>query len=111
MGGAARAHAADGDAWFGRDKALHFSLSAAISAGGYGVASLATDDGRWRYLAGAAAGLGAGAGKESLDAAGLGDASWRDFTWDVIGTATGLALSGLIDWLWLRAPEPAHRAR
>ncbi|MGZ3478566.1 MAG: hypothetical protein ACXVCJ_28960, partial [Polyangiales bacterium] len=34
-----------------------------------------------------------GAGKEIYDATGHGDPSWKDFTWDVIGTAVGLGLA------------------
>ena len=37
--------------------------------------------------------LAAGAAKELWDVAGPGDASWRDFTWDVVGTATGVAVA------------------
>jgi putative lipoprotein len=101
------AWAADADPWFGRDKALHFSFSAAIAIGGYGVASVVTDNWRWRLLSGGASGLAAGVGKEALDASGSGDASWRDLTWDVIGSATGLGLAFLIDWLASPAPKRA----
>ena len=42
----------------------------------------------------------------------LGTPSWRDFTWDVIGTATGLLVSFLVD-LAVRAvtgePRPPER--
>jgi putative lipoprotein len=86
------------DDWFGHDKALHFGASALIASGGYAGTALVTDDGRLRLLGGAALGLGAGAGKELWDLAGHGDASWRDFTWDVVGTATGLAVAAAIDW-------------
>ena len=94
-----RAEAADPDPWFGRDKALHVSVSAGLAAGGYGVAASQTDDRRWRFLTGAGVALGAGVGKEVLDHYGFGDASWRDLTWDVIGTATGLGVAWVIDRL------------
>jgi len=100
---------ADDDDWLGPDKALHFGLSAALAAGGYGVAALVWDE-RWaRATAGGALALFAGATKELLDLAGLGDPSWRDFTWDVIGAATGVLLGLGIDLIVsaLEASPPA----
>jgi putative lipoprotein len=94
---AARAARADDDPWFGRDKALHFTLSAAIAGGGYAIAVPLTDDRRWRVAAGAGLAIAAGAGKEISDRYDGGDASWRDFTWDLIGTATGVGVAWLID--------------
>lgn len=35
--------------------------------------------------------------KELWDLSGHGSPSWKDFTWDVIGVATGLLLSWLVD--------------
>lgn len=90
---------AETDPWLGRDKALHFSASALIAGVGYGGASLLTEDRRWRLGAGAGLAIAAGAGKELADAWGYGDPSWRDFTWDLVGTATGLGLAWLIDRL------------
>lgn len=88
--------ASDADPWFGRDKALHFGFSVALSAGGYATSSLWLDRSYERALAGSTFSLTLGAGKELWDLSGHGDPSWRDFTWDVIGTAvgTGLALAG-----------------
>jgi putative lipoprotein len=105
------AHAADPDPWFGSDKALHFSLSAGIAAGGYAVAAQLTDDRRWRLASGAGLAIAAGAGKELLDRYDGGDSSWRDFTWDVIGTATGVGIAWLIDRLVDGAATPAATAR
>jgi putative lipoprotein len=102
--------AADPDPWFGRDKALHFTATATLASGGYGAAAALGDNRRWRFVTGATVGLGAGIAKEALDATGAGDASWRDLTWDAIGTATGLALAALIDWLWARAVSPPQGA-
>ncbi|MEP6652424.1 MAG: hypothetical protein ABJA82_03645 [Myxococcales bacterium] len=87
------------DPWFGRDKALHFSFSAVIAGGGYAGTAALTDDRRWRIMGGVGLGLLAGASKEALDATGSGDPSWRDFTWDVVGTATGVAVAAFVDWL------------
>jgi putative lipoprotein len=92
------ARAADPDPWFGRDKALHFGASAFIAGAGYGGAALVSDDARVRVAVGGGLGLTAGVAKELWDLSGHGDASWRDLTWDVVGTATGLALAAAIDW-------------
>lgn len=93
------AAAAESDPWFGHDKALHFSVSAGLAAGGYGVTAAVADDRHWRLPAGALVALGAGVGKELYDLTGRGDASWRDLTWDVLGTATGLGVAWLVDRL------------
>jgi putative lipoprotein len=105
----APALAADPDPWFGRDKALHFGASALIAGGGYAGASLVTDDSRARLAVGGGLALGAGVAKELWDDSGHGDASVRDLTWDVVGTATGLAVAAAIDWLVGRALRPAAR--
>lgn len=90
---------ADPDPWFGRDKALHFGVSAALAAGGYAASSPWLDSRAERTLAGSAFSLSLGAGKELWDLSGHGDPSWRDFTWDVVGTAVGVALALGIDSL------------
>ena len=83
----------DPDPWWGPDKALHFGATAALAAGGYVAGALAFDD----YLGPAALGsglaLGAGIAKELLDLAGIGDPSWKDLTWDLIGTAAGVGVA------------------
>jgi putative lipoprotein len=99
---------AQGDDWWGRDKALHFSVSAVIATGGYGGAALVTEDRRWRLLTGGGLAIAAGAGKELADAAGFGDASWKDFTWDLIGAATGVGVAWLVDHLF-SAPQRTLR--
>ncbi len=95
------AAAQGGDAWWGRDKALHLSLSATISAGTYAAVVPLESEPLWRLTIAATVGLGAGVGKELFDATGHGDASWKDLTWDVIGVALGSAMMWLWD-LWLR---------
>jgi putative lipoprotein len=105
----APARADDPDPWWGADKALHFSVSAGLAAAGYAGASLATDRRPVRLGAGAALALSAGIAKELLDGARGGDASWRDLTWDVVGTATGLLCALAIDWIW-SAPAPPKPA-
>ena len=91
------ASAADPDPWFGADKALHFGASAALAGGAYGLSAAFTDTRYVRLLAGGGVALAAGAGKELYDLSGHGDPSWRDFTWDVIGTIVGLGLAWGLD--------------
>ena len=87
----------DRDPWLGPDKALHCSISAGLAGLGYAGAALLTEDRRLRLAIGAGVALTAGAAKEFADLAGLGQPSWKDFTWDVIGTAAGLLVSWLFD--------------
>jgi putative lipoprotein len=103
-----RAHAAppDPDPWFGPDKALHFTLSSLIAGGGYGLTALADDHIATRIAFGAGLGVVVGAGKELWDLSGHGDPSWKDFTWDLIGTAVGVGIAITID-LATRSPERA----
>ena len=86
------------DDLFGRDKALHFAASAGIALGGYGGTALFTPARPPRLLIGGGLALFAGAAKEIADRYTGGDPSWRDLGWDVVGTATGLALAFTIDW-------------
>ena len=102
---ALEARANDADPWFGRDKAAHFAISAALAAGGYAGGAAISDE-RWvPFASGTAIALGAGIAKEAWDATGRGDPSWRDFTWDVVGTATGLAVAWLVGRLLDAATE------
>jgi len=109
----ARAQSApDPDPWWGPDKALHFTLSAAIAGAGYGVAAIFTDQRPVRLAVGGGVALLAGGVKELFDLVGGGTPSWKDFTWDVIGTATGLLVAFLLDVLVITpltqpAPQPA----
>ncbi|MES1178790.1 MAG: hypothetical protein ABUL62_30990 [Myxococcales bacterium] len=93
------ARASDADPWFGPDKALHCGVSVILGAGGYAASSAWLGSRTERALAGGAFSLTVGAGKELWDLSGHGDPSWRDFTWDVIGTAAGVALAAGVDAL------------
>ena len=95
------------DAWVGRDKALHFGVSAAVAASGYGLSAIWIERPGYRLLAGSSLALAAGAGKEIWDAAGHGDPSLKDFTWDVVGTLTGAGFALGVDCLW-RWLDPRH---
>lgn len=103
----ARAADPDPDPWLGKDKALHFGVSAGLAGAGYAMGA-ALFDARGHALASAgAATLAVGAGKELLDLAGYGDPSWRDFAADVAGTIVGLALAWGID-LAVRGVDDEH---
>lgn len=89
----------DPDPWLGPDKLLHFGASALIAAGGYGVGKATIGGYAGPAILGSSLALAAGATKEILDLAGLGHPSWRDVTWDVIGTAAATGLCLTIDAL------------
>lgn len=91
--------AAAQDAWLGADKALHFSVSAGLAGGGYALAVPLVEAPWARATIGASFALTLGIAKEFYDLSGAGDASWRDLTWDVIGTATGVLIALGIEWL------------
>lgn len=101
---AQQAAPAEADPWFGHDKALHFAASGSLAVVGYAGTSLATDSRPTRVVAAASFALGLGIAKEVWDLTGHGDASWRDLTWDVVGTTTGVliayAIDRAIDRLW-----------
>jgi uncharacterized protein YfiM (DUF2279 family) len=88
---------AAGESWWGPDKALHLTAGFGLSAGGYVVGRLAFDDRLAATGFGAGLAIGLAAGKEGLDAAGLGTPSWQDFVWSVVGTALGLGASITFD--------------
>jgi putative lipoprotein len=85
------------DPWFGADKALHFGASATLGAGGYLGGALVLDEPWQRATAGATLSLGLGTAKELYDLAGHGHPSWRDMTWNVVGTVLSVGLCWAID--------------
>jgi putative lipoprotein len=91
------------DDWFGRDKALHFGVSAGLAGAGYAGGALLFDEPGARWLTGAGVALTAGVGKELYDAGRGSFFSFKDLTWDVVGTATGLGLSWAVDHLLRQA--------
>jgi putative lipoprotein len=96
----------DRDPWFGRDKALHFGASALLASGGYAATAFFTEDRRVRLAVGGGFAFSLGVAKELWDLSGHGDASWRDLTWDAVGTVTGLAVATAIDWTIARLTAP-----
>lgn len=100
----------DPDPWWGHDKALHFGISAGLSAAGYGVGAALAPDSTWIPLAsGAGLSLTLGVGKEVFDQLQGRHFSWKDLTWDVLGTATGLLISWAVDTFVLRPLLSASR--
>ncbi len=95
------------DQWLGKDKALHFGASAVIAGSVYGVGTLFLDGRTYPAILGGSVALAAGGAKEGWDALGHGTPSWRDFAWDVVGTATGLGVALLVDVL-VRSPKREH---
>lgn len=91
------ARAADDDPWWGRDKALHFGVSAGLAAGGYAAGTAIFESRGGGLLLGGGVAFGAGVLKETLDLAGFGTPSWKDLAWDGIGVVTGLALAWSLD--------------
>ena len=97
------------DPWFAPDKALHFTATTLISGTGYGLSALATDK-RWlRAVIGFGSAVAIGAAKETRDALGYGDPSWKDMTWNAIGAATGMLIAWGIDRL-VSGPAPPSSA-
>ena len=86
------------DDWLGKDKALHFGASALIAGGTYAVSAPFFKARYPPLVIGAAFTLAVGGIKEGIDATGSGTPSWKDFTWDAIGTATGLLVAWLVDF-------------
>jgi putative lipoprotein len=101
------ARADDPDPWLGPDKALHFTASAVIAGVGYGAGTAIWPDRTRPLLLGAGLGAAAGIGKETLDAMGYGDPSWKDLAWDGIGIVAGLAIAWSLDLL-LRGVSSEH---
>jgi uncharacterized protein YfiM (DUF2279 family) len=98
----------DPDPWIARDKAWHFDASLGIASITYALSTWKLTDSRGVGLAiGGATTLAVGAAKEGLDAVTGGDPSWKDFAWDAIGAAVGLALAWGVDLL-LGGVSDAH---
>jgi putative lipoprotein len=112
LGHGRSARGEDTDAWLGRDKALHFAACGSLATVGYAGAAMVTTDRPARAAGGAGLGVGLGAAKELWDQGGHGDPSWKDFTWDLVGAATGVLFALAVDWTLHRAfalPDGAGR--
>lgn len=98
------------DPFFGADKAKHFTVSAALAASSYGLSTIVFDGRKNRVVFGATFALGVGYSKEILDAVGFGTPSWKDFVWDVIGTAVGEGIAVALDAAFSPSAAAASRA-
>ena len=89
----------DTDPWLGRDKVIHYGVSAGIAGAGYVAGALIFDTRAHALVMGAGAAALAGVGKELADLGGYGDPSWKDLAWDGLGLVTGLAVAWGVDLL------------
>jgi putative lipoprotein len=95
------------DEWFGSDKPLHFGASAGIAYTGHLFTQPFAEGPVAPLGVGGGVALLAGALKELHDELGGEGASARDVVWDVLGTATGVALGWLV--MEVFGPRPARR--
>lgn len=102
------ARAQSGDEWLGPDKARHFGACFVLSGVGYGGGALLFEAPEARWLTGAGLAMGAGVGKELYDSHRGGLFSLKDLAWDAVGTASGLAVSYLVDRLVFGRPGPGE---
>jgi putative lipoprotein len=93
------------DEWWARDKALHFLASATIAGGAYAAGTLAWNSRVPTVGFALGVSVGVGAAKECWDGLGHGDASWKDFAWDVVGALAGVGLSFVVDTAVRPAPS------
>ncbi|MFP2962073.1 YfiM family protein [Myxococcus sp. 1LA] len=103
--------AASGDEWLGPDKPKHFAACFVLAGAGYTGGALLFDKPHARWLTGAGLAMGVGVAKEVYDKGRGTTFSMKDLAWDGIGTASGLAVSYLVDRLLFRredAPEVAQ---
>ncbi|GHG63281.1 hypothetical protein [Comamonas sp. JC664] len=105
------AHAASGDEWFGPDKPKHFAACFVLAGAGYGGGALLFDEPYARWLTGAGLAMGVGVAKELYDLGRGTTFSTKDLAWDAIGTASGLAVSYVVDRLLFGGPSSPEVAR
>jgi putative lipoprotein len=96
LAGSAPAAAREPDNWFTRDKAEHYSVSLMLGANGYAAMTAFSDRPAIRAAFGASFSLSAGIAKELFDESIGRQMSWRDLTWDALGTATGTIVAWLV---------------
>jgi putative lipoprotein len=77
------------DPWFGRDKFLHFTVSALIQCASHAAIRSRGSTYAQASWGAAAVTASAGIGKELWDRHRKRDFSFRDLTWDGIGGVTG----------------------
>ena len=99
---------AQSDSYVGPDKALHFSVSAALALGFYGVGSAIWDTDPPRAAFAGATALAFGIAKEVYDLADGRIFSGPDLFWDVVGSSVGTLFGFFISWLVRRSRVPAQ---
>jgi putative lipoprotein len=100
------------DAFFGADKSLHFSISAAAALTCEVALNSFELPAPLHYPLALALPLGLGFAKELFDYARGGQASRADLTWDILGVATGLLVAFVLEkWLIDEADAPPAGAR
>ncbi|MCL2625463.1 MAG: hypothetical protein FWD46_01420 [Cystobacterineae bacterium] len=105
LGLPSQAQAAD-DGWWAKDKRKHLIVSSSLAGVTYLWLGQTRLEPAFRMGASALVVLGLGALKEAWDALGYGQPSWKDMTWNVIGSAVGLVVAWFIEhWLWPAAPR------
>ncbi|MCE9667602.1 hypothetical protein LY474_07215 [Myxococcus stipitatus] len=97
--------APDGDDWSGPDKPKHFAACFALAGVGYTGGALLFDTHEARYWTSAGLAMGVGVGKELYDLGRGTRFSLKDLAWDAAGTATGLAVSFVVDRLLFGPPR------
>ncbi|ATB49707.1 hypothetical protein [Corallococcus macrosporus] len=103
--------AASGDAWLGPDKPKHFAACFVLAGAGYTGGALLFDNPHARWLTGAGLAMGVGVAKEVYDKGRGTTFSMKDLAWDGLGTASGLAVSYLVDRLLFRREDAPEVAR
>jgi putative lipoprotein len=81
---------------FGRDKALHLTVSASLTVGGYTVLHALDIDDSLALPVSVFAALGVGVGKELFDSVDGGQFSAADLAWDMLGITSGVLLVAAI---------------
>jgi len=94
---------AHADSWWGTDKALHLGVSVGLAASATAVTAAWIEDPLERAAIGVVSSLTLGVAKELFDGLGLGEASFRDLTWDLIGSVIGASLAWVVE-RWIVAP-------
>lgn len=87
------------DQWSGQDKAQHFIASTLLTAAGSEVAQRQGSSSVRSANIGFLFSVSLGATKELWDSRPTGTGwSWKDFTWDVAGAATGYMIWSLAEY-------------
>jgi putative lipoprotein len=95
--GAPPERAPEGNRWFGRDKAYHFAVSAAVQGISHGLVRGVGGDYRTASGVAGLTTLAVGVGKEVHDRADGRYFSWKDLAADAAGSVTGAVVVRQVD--------------